>query len=51
MPAAYGFEFSADEYDHYWELNNAQYKITEKFLDFHQVIAAYRNTQKEPQAA
>jgi len=51
VPAAYGFEFSVDEYDHYWELNNAQYKITEKFLDFHQVIAAYRTTQKERQTA
>jgi len=51
VPADYGFEFSADEYDHYWERNDAQYKITEKSLDFDTVIAAYRNAKKERQAA
>jgi hypothetical protein len=51
VPATYGFEFSCEEYDHYWERNNAQYKITEESLDFHQVVAAYRTAQKERQAA
>jgi hypothetical protein len=50
-PAAYGFEFSSDEYNHYCERQTAYYQITEEFLDFHQIIAAYRNTQKECQAA
>jgi hypothetical protein len=44
-PAAFGFEFSFDEYSHYWDLQNAQYKLTEEFLDFHQVIASHRATQ------
>ena len=49
-PPAFGFEFSFAEYRHYWDLQNAHYKLTEEYLDFHQVIADHRKAQIEPRA-
>jgi hypothetical protein len=45
-PADFGFDFSYAEYDHYWNLQDAQYELTEEVLDFHKVIEAYRNSKK-----
>jgi hypothetical protein len=45
-PAEFGFDFTFDEYAHYWKLQDAQYELTEEILDFHQVIEAHRNANK-----
>ena len=45
-PANFGFDFTYDEYDHYWKLQDAQYELTEEVLDFHKVIEAHRNAKK-----
>ena len=45
-PADFGFEFSFSEYIHYWERQDAYFEVTGEYLDFHQVIEAYRNAQK-----
>ena len=45
-PADFGFEFSLDEYDHYWHIQNPYFEITGEFLDFHKVIEAYRDAKK-----
>jgi len=45
-PAAFGFEFSYQEYMHYWKVQDAQYELTGEVLDFHKVIEAFRNAKK-----
>jgi hypothetical protein len=46
IPADHGFDFTYDEYDHYWKVQDAQYELTQEVLDFHKVIEAYRNAKK-----
>jgi hypothetical protein len=50
-PANFGFDFSLEEYSHYDLLNNAQYELTKECLDRDEVLADYRATRKEPEAA
>ncbi len=45
-PADFGFEFSLEEYDHYWDRQHPYFEITGEYLDFHKVIEAYRNAKK-----
>jgi hypothetical protein len=51
QPADHGFDFTLDEYTHYCNRNEAQFRLTEEVLDFHQVLAAFRNANKESAAA
>ncbi len=46
-PSEFGFDFSGEEYSHYWKVQERYFTLTGEDLDFHQVVAAYRKAQKE----
>jgi len=50
-PADCGFDFSREELHYYLDRTATQFRLTQTRPDFDKVIAAYRATQKEPQAA
>ena len=45
-PADFGFDFTAEEYDHFLNLQEAQYEFTGEALDLYTVLEAYRNAKK-----
>jgi predicted ribosome quality control (RQC) complex YloA/Tae2 family protein len=45
-PADFGFDFTAEEYDHFLNLQEAQYEFTGEALDLYKVLEAYRNAKK-----
>ncbi len=50
-PADCGFDFSSEELHYYLDRTATQFRLMQTRPDFDKVIAAYRPTQKEPQAA
>jgi len=50
-PADCGFDFSSEELHYYLERTATQFHLMQTRPDFDKVVAAYRATQKEPQAA